>query len=81
MVEGPSIEPENMGGGWRDLPSSLKPSRRSNTTFYTMRHNALTLPAPANRAYLFAAHGTRSREEKRLLDGHFAIDRLGRDEG
>ncbi len=34
-----------------------------------MRNIALTLPAPANRAYLFAAHGTRSREEKPLLDG------------
>ena len=43
-----------------------------------MRHLALTLPAPANRACVFAAHGGRSRETWSLLDGHFAIDRLAR---
>ena len=40
-----------------------------------MRHLALTLPAPANRACLVAAHRGRSREIRSLLS---AIERLAR---
>ena len=57
------------------LRSSHKPFRRSNTKFHTMRHLALTLPAPANRACLVAVLGGRSRETRSLL---FAIERLAR---
>jgi hypothetical protein len=46
--------------------------------FTPMRHLALTLPAPANRACFFASHEGRSRETRSLLDGHFAIERLAR---
>ena len=45
-----------------------------------MRHLSFTLPAPANRACVFAAHRGRSRRARSRLDGQFAIDRRARNQ-
>jgi hypothetical protein len=59
----------------RTFDRPINSSRQTDTTFHTMAHIALTLPAPAKWACPFAAHGGRSRETRSLL---FAIERLAR---
>ena len=77
--KGPGWQPTLMlvaSSRWPHLRSTFKSSHHPDTTFHTMRHIALSLPAPANRACVFAAHRGRSREERSRLDRHFAIDWL-----
>ncbi len=63
---------------WPHVRSTFKSSHHLDTTFHTTRHLALTLPAQANRACFFAAHGRQSRETRFSLYGHFAIERRAR---